>query len=277
MKSIILFLITLVPIICFAQDTTDFERRINELHWIQGPATGKIGEKATIFIPAGYQFLGEQDAKEFLKISGNIPEDGNYLLAPNSLSWWSVFRFSETGYIKDDEKIDANDLLNKLKSQDQDSNQQRKNMGLQLFYTDGWQLAPHYDSVNNRLEWAIRLRDENYHTNINYTTRLLGRSGVISAILVGDTDTLENDTREFKKILRNFNYVSGETYAEYKPGDHVAEIGLSALILGGAAAVAAKKGFFGIIAGFLAATWKFILGGIAALWAAIKRLFSRKE
>jgi uncharacterized membrane-anchored protein len=79
---------------------------------------------------------------------------------------------------------------------------------------------------------------------VNYTSRLLGRSGVMSAILVSDVESLSANTEKFKKALLEFSYVLGKRYAEFKKGDRVAEHGLAVLILGGAAAVAAKKGFW---------------------------------
>ena len=62
-----------------------------------------------------------------------------------------------------------------------------------------------------------------------------------------------------------------------KGGDKVAAIGLGALVLGGAAAVATKKGLWGIIGGFLAATWKFLIAGAVALFAGAGKLFGRKK
>jgi uncharacterized membrane-anchored protein len=75
--------------------------------------------------------------------------------------------------------------------------------------------------------------------------------------------------------VKGFQYVSGQTYGEYQPGDHVAAYGLAALITGGAAAVAAKKGLFSVIGGFLVAAWKFVLAGFLALGAWFKSLFKK--
>ena len=53
--------------------------------------------------------------------------------------------------------------------------------------------------------------------------------------------------------------------------------GLAALVLGGAAAVATKKGFWAVLGGFFAAGWKFIIAGAVALFAGIGKIFSRKK
>ena len=57
----------------------------------------------------------------------------------------------------------------------------------------------------------------------------------------------------------------------------MAEIGLAALVVGGAAAVAAKTGFWKVLITALAAFWKFIAVGAVAVFAAIGKLFKKKE
>jgi uncharacterized membrane-anchored protein len=99
----------------------------------------------------------------------------------------------------------------------------------------------------------------------------------MKAILVSDPEMLEADTKEFKTILKGFTYNSGESYAEFRSGDKVAEYGLAALILGGAAAVATKKGFWAAIAGFFAAFWKVIVGLGAAAIAGLGSMFKKKQ
>ena len=249
---------------------------IKQLNW-QDKGKGAIAGKAVVNIPAGYGFLGEADTSKLLQAFGNPPSHDNFLIAPKSLDWFAVFSFDDTGYIKDDEKIDADDLLKSMKASDKAGNDERKKLGLAALYTDGWQVPPHYDTATKRLEWGLRLRDEDGDKNVNYTSRILGRSGVMSATLVSDTESLAKNTDEFKKVLAGFNYNTGESYAEFKNGDKVAAIGLGALILGGAAAVATKKGLWGVIGGFLAAGWKFIAAAAVALFAGLGKLFGRKK
>jgi len=273
-----LFILLLCPLMAFSkQDSTNQEDEFAKLNWIKGPVVGEIGDKAKINVPKGYVFLNEKDTSRYIELSGNPPMRNHYLIAPQSFNWWAVFTFSPVGYVKDDEKIDAEDLLSKLKSGDSIGNEERKKLGLDFIFTDGWQLSPHYDNETKRLEWAVRLRTSNGVMNVNYTTRLLGRTGYMSGILVGDTETLSRDSAEFKTVLKQFDFVSGERYSEFKAGDHVAELGLAALVLGGAAAVATKKGFWAVLVGFAAAFWKLALVGIAAVGAAISGIFKKKQ
>lgn len=108
---------------------------------------------------------------------------------------------------------------------------------------------------------------------INYNTRLLGRTGVMSVTLVSGVDTLDSDVAEFKQMLAGFNYNQGQRYAEYEPGDKLATYGLAALVTGGAAAAVVKSGagkglFKAIIAGAVAV--------FAFLGGALKRVFKRQ-
>ena len=168
-------------------------------------------------------------------------------------------------------------LLKTLKASDAPSNEERKRLGMEALYTEGWQVPPHYDLDTKRLEWGMRLRTGSNHYVINYSSRLLGRSGVMSAVLVADPETLAADTAQFKAALKDFDYVPGEKYSEFKAGDRIAEYGLAALIVGGAAAVATKKGFWSLLAGFFAAFWKVLAGlGVAAL-AGLGSIFKRKQ
>jgi uncharacterized membrane-anchored protein len=167
--------------------------------------------------------------------------------------------------------------LKSLKDGDESGNEERKQLGLSALYTDGWQVAPHYDAETKRLEWGVRLRSEDGSMNINYSSRILGRTGVMDAVLVSDTETLASNTQAFKTALHDFQYNAGETYSEFKEGDKVAAYGLAALVLGGAAAAAGKKGLFGVLGGFLVAFWKLIAGAVIAAIVGLGSLFKKKQ
>lgn len=275
----LLFLLCFVPLLVLAQEQRgSVQDELRKLAWQEGPARGAIGDKAGIEIPAGYVFLGDRDTARFIQLVGNPPpQTSHYLIAPKSLDWFAVFSFDATGYIKDDEKIDADGLMKSLKEGDGPQNEERKRLGMRSMYTDGWAVAPHYDAQTKRLEWGVRLRSEDGRMNVNYTSRILGRSGVMRAVLVSDVESLSKDTQAFKTALQKFDYNPGETYAEFKQGDKVAEYGLAALILGGAAAVATKKGLWGAIGGFLAAFWKVIAAAAVGLVAAVRGFLKKRS
>lgn len=246
---------------------------LQKLAWQRAPGDGTIGAKAKIRIPEGYSFLDERNTRRFLELMGNPPRDNHYLIAPSNLDWFAVFSFDPVGYVKDDEKIDAAALLDSLKKGDEPGNEERKRLGMAPIYTDGWHVPPHYDSNSKRLEWGMRLRDEKGSMHVNYTSRLLGRSGVMSAVLVSSPQTLNDDMKAFNGALAGYQFNAGEQYAEFKSGDKIAEYGLAALVVGGAAAAAAKAGLFKSLGKFL---WVIVGGAAMAGWALFKKLFARK-
>lgn len=265
----------LVPGFAQAQrDPVVIMQELQKLAWQRGPGEGAIGAKARIRIAEGYAFLDEKNTRRFLELMGNPPRDNHYMIAPANLDWFAVFAFDPVGYVKDDEKIDADKLLETLKKGDEPGNEERKRLGMRPIYTDGWHVPPHYDASTKRLEWGMRLRDEKGGLHVNYTSRLLGRSGVMSAILVSSPQTLNEDMKAFNGALAGYDFVPGEKYAEFKSGDKIAEYGLAALVVGGAAAAAAKAGLFKSLGKFL---WVIIGGAAMGGWALLKRLFGRRE
>ncbi len=273
----LLAVLLLIPCLAWALTEQEVSAELQKLAWQNGPISADIASKAKIKIPKDFVYLDEKNTRHFLELAGNPPQDGHFLIAPQSLRWFAVFSFNPSGYIQDNEKIDPADLLEKLQQSDVPANEERQRLGMPALYTDGWQVLPHYDSNTKHLEWGLRLKTGNGEKSINYTSRLLSRSGVMSAVLVSDVARLDQDTAEFKSALKDFSFNAGENYSEFRDGDKIAEYGLGALILGGAAAVAAKKGFFAVIAGFLAAFWKVLLGLAIAALAGMKSLFSRKK
>lgn len=244
------------------------------LGWQDGPTQGALGNKATIAVPKGIRFLNETEGSKYLELTGNLPSREAIL---ESETWFAAFSFDEAGYVKDDEVIDADAILKRMKENDGPANEERRRLGLTEIYTDGWHIPPHYDPQTKHLEWAIKLHSAtNPEPVINYTVRLLGRSGYESAILVSSPQTLDADVKAFKAALTGFDFNAGEKYQEFKQGDKVAAYGIGALVAGGAAAVATKSGFWKVLLGGLAAFWKVIAAGAIALIAGLGKVFKKK-
>jgi uncharacterized membrane-anchored protein len=262
-----------------AQQGLSPEQRREEfakLPWQVGPASGAVGSKATLQVPDKARLLPESHGARFLELTGNLPQPGQTILVGGN--WWAVFSFSDIGYIKDDEKLDADELLKTLKASDGPSNEERKKRGIPQLTTDGWAVPPHFDPQTKHLEWGLRLRAEgDLNPVINYTVRMLGRSGYESVTLVSDPTTLERDVAELKAMLKGFAFNGGESYAEFKAGDRVAEIGLGALVLGGAAAAAVKGGWWKSLVAALVAGWKLVAGVAVAAVVGLGKLLGRKK
>lgn len=250
----------------------------SELDWQVGPRTSDIAAKASLKLADDtFAFLDEANSKKFLELTGNIPESGNFTLLSVKDDWFALFTFDPSGYVKDDEKVDPDTLLKQLKSGDEAANEERKRLNIPQMYTEGWRVPPHYDPETKQLEWGLKARGDDGHEISNYTIRILGRTGVMSATLVSNPETLDTDVKNFKAVLKGFDFNSGERYSEFKEGDRLAEYGLAALVAGGLAVAASKKGVWAAIASFAAATWKFLAAGFIGLLAWIRSRFTKKN
>ena len=270
------FVLALAPVLPVAAQETEADP-LAALPWQIGPTKGQIGERVTIDVPDGYVFLGAQGTSKLNELMENPPTGADeYTIAPKSLDWFAYFTFDEVGYVKDDESLDAEDLLASIKDGTEQSNEERRSRGWETMTIDGWSFKPQYDKQLNALEWPILAHaDKSRHKIVNYNTRLLGRRGVMQVVVVSDPEGLDAAVSQFKSLMPGYAYNDGEKYAQFKEGDHVAAYGLAALVTGGAAAVASKKGLFAAIGIFLAKMWKLVLIGLVAVGAAIRKLFGR--
>jgi len=274
-----------------AMDLSDPHALVDEMgksmgiEWQMGPSVGHLGSIGELKIPEGFIFADARGTKKFMELTHNPSGDselGTLLPIPDGgTSWFVVFSYNETGHVKDDERneLDADALLETLKEGTQQGNAERERRGWSKLELVGWEKPPFYDTKTNNLTWATIARDEpaaskdgsQAHSGadgVNWSTRLLGRRGAMSLDLVLNKSELPGVLPSFEKIVEGFSFVSGERYAEFQPGDKVAQYGLAALVAGGAGLVAAKTGL-------LAKLWKPIAIGLVAVGAFFKRLWSR--
>jgi uncharacterized membrane-anchored protein len=278
------FLAALVPSTGQAQ-----ERRTiwNMIDWQNGPSTGMLGLIADIGVPSYCKLADGKGTRTFLEATGNVPsgsEVGLLLCDPagDSSYWFVVFDFQESGYVKDDEKatLDAAKILKTLQDGQEAGNEVRRSRGLDELLVTGWERPPYYDPVTNNLTWSVRVRTkDDPEENINHSVRLLGRRGVMHVDLVADQKDMALAVPAFDSALTEFGYFTGHTYSEWKPGDKVAEYGLTALVAGGAGLAAVKLGLFAKlwkwILGVLLALKKFVIVLILGIGAFFKKLFKR--
>jgi len=255
-----------------------------DIDWKIGPGKAQVGSYAEIELPTGYYFTGKKGTVKLMQMMGNLITDreegflspGNIFEKGSKEPWIVVFEFQDIGYVKDDEKksIDSVKLLADMKEGVKAGNEERERRKLPKMEVVGWAVEPHYNDQTNNLEWGLLLQTEKGDKVVNYDVRMLGRNGVMQSTLVLSPDQLGETLPQFREVLGAFAFVSGQRYAEYREGDRIAKIGLTALIAGGAAAAAWKFGFFKYIGKFAV----FIVAGIAGFFRkAWNRLFGKKE
>jgi len=246
---------------------------------LKGPAKANLEGIAQIDVPAGYQFLDGKTIRALMKASGE-PTSGREqgLLMPTNDHWSVIFEFDDVGYVKDDEKdkLDADKLLAAIREGTARANQERERLGSPPLEIVGWEQPPKYDAVTHNLEWAIRATSAG-RPILNYNTRLLGRKGVMEAVLIVEPDKLPATLPTFKDLLAGHSFQSGQNYAEYRSGDRIAKYGLAALVVGGGAVGAAKLGLFAWLAVALKKAWKLIVVAIVGGIAFFKRLIFGRE
>jgi uncharacterized membrane-anchored protein len=267
--NIILFLFLNV----MAQDQSQ-EAEFPDVKWIEGPCVANIGGIAEINVPEGFIFCDGDNTRILMESMGNLPTHEEVgFLAGESFDWFIVFEFSRIGYIRDDEKdtLDHDAMLKSIQKGTEQANKYRKKRGFPNLYITGWEIEPHYNLATNNLEWAIRGKDEYESPFINYNTRLLGRSGVMRVTLVAEPEEIESTIPVYKMNLESFAFKPGNRYAEFRKGDKVAKYGLTALVVGGGAALVAKTGLGKYI-------WKILIAifiGISALFKRISNFFKQ--
>jgi uncharacterized membrane-anchored protein len=254
--------------------------KVRALDWVRGPRAVEIGANSTLSLPEGYVYLDAANTKKFEELNENLSDGKEVMIAPKTLQWSAYLLFEDEGYVKDDEKIDADAILKNLKEGTEAANEERKRRGWSELHVVGWSIPPAYNSSTKRLEWATLLQSQGGQST-NFFTKVLGRRGFTTVILVSAPENTKTAVADLDGVLTGYRFKQGDTYADWRPGDKVAEYGLAGLIAGGAVAAAAKTGL-------LKGLWKFLVAGIAAFWkvlvaacvavaAGLKSLFKRKQ
>ena len=258
----------------------EFLAKLRALDWVRGPRAVGIGANSTLALPEGYVYLDAANTKKFEELNENLSNGQEVMIAPKTLQWSAYLIFEDEGYVKDDEKIDADAILKTMKEATESANEQRKRRGWPDLHVLGWSIPPAYNSSTKRLEWATLLQSQGGQAT-NFFTKVLGRRGFTTIILVSAPENTTAAVAALDNVLTGYSFKQGETYGDWRPGDKVAEYGLAGLIAGGAVAAAAKTGL-------LKGLWKFLVAGIAAFWkllvaaavaavAALKSLFKRRQ
>lgn len=251
----------------------------DRIAWKFGPTTVDLGrDTAQVALPEGYRFANAEDTRRLMKALGNTVDDSEVgMITPlaEDQDWILVFEYHPDGYVKDDDRneIDKDAILESYKEGTEAANEQRKKAGVPGLHVTGWFEEPRYDARTHNLVWAMKARSDDGSEVVNYNVRLLGREGFMSVTLVDEPGRLAQSKPEVEKLLADFSYKTGKSYAEFVPGDKVAKYGLVALVAGGAGAAASKLGLFAVLAKFFGKLGKAAVLLVVGAIAGIRRLF----
>lgn len=290
MRTLYLLFAAVLFALLFASGTARADEKepvdLETYAWKSGPAPLSLPHGVEMQLPDGYRFLGMPEAGDLMKKLGNLYNEnllGLVISERPEEQFFVSLRFDEEGFIKDDEKLDAKELLDAIRDGEEQYNEERKKLGFGSIHAEGWQEEPRYDRASHHVVWALNVRGEQ-GTSVNLNTRILGRKGYASVNLVTASDELATYRANGVAILRATTFAQGHRYEDFDASkDKVAEYGLTGLVLGGAGVGIAKAAKLGILAKF----WKGFLAllvagkkGIVALFAAIaalaRKLFGKK-
>ncbi|TAL27723.1 MAG: DUF2167 domain-containing protein [Alphaproteobacteria bacterium] len=254
---------------------------------VHGPDKVKLGNQATLSLPAGVNFIPKKQALAVMAHMGNHMDEENFygLLIPadENQKWFVAASFDDSGFIKDDDQasIDADKILEEMQKGLKEDNDDRKAQGISQLEIVGWIEKPHYDAKAHQLIWSIEAKETGgkapppSDNAVNYNTFALGRGGFISLNLVTSTTDVGNDKKIIATLLQNLAFDEGRKYENFDPKtDKVAEYGLMALIGG----VAAKKlGLFALLAAVVAKSAKALIVVALAAGVAVKKFFKRRD
>lgn len=241
---------------------------------------------ATLKLNDEFYYLDPADTERLLTDGWGNPPGFKTLgmIVPKAVSplsergWGVIVSYKADGHISDEDaaKIDYAELLKQMQEEDEAENKERQEQGYAGLHLLGWAEPPHYDNSTHKMYWARELKaDDAEQTTLNYSIRVLGREGVLELNAVAAMADLPTIKQELPKVLAFTNFTDGNLYTDFNPStDKLATYGLAALVAGG---IAAKAGLFAKIGIFLLAAKKFLVIGVVALFAVIRKLFNRNK
>lgn len=241
---------------------------------------------ATLKLNDEFYYLDPADTERLLTDGWGNPPGFKTLgmIVPKAVSplsergWGVIVSYKADGHVSDEDaaKIDYAELLKQMQEEDEEDNQQRQKQGYAGLHLLGWAEPPRYDDTTHKMYWARELKaDDAQQTTLNYSIRVLGREGVLELNAVAAMADLPTIKQEMPKVLAFTNFTDGNLYTDFNPKtDKLATYGLAALVAGG---IAAKAGLFAKIGIFLLAAKKFLVVGVVALFAVIRKLFNRNK
>lgn len=288
--SLVLVAALLVPHVARGQKPDTPQQTPAQFLASLNPHSGTVTLKnglAVLNVPENFRYIDGAESRRLLVQGwGNPPGSADHVLGMmfpagmnplDDSAYAVVVSFDEDGYVDDDdaESLDYAKLLRDMQRDAASENDSRREHGYPTVRLVGWATPPHYNRESHKLYWAKELafNGATDHT-LNYNVRLLGRRGVLVLNAVAPMTALAGVERDMQTMLTFVEFGEGHRYTDFVSGDKTAAYGIAGLVAG---AVAAKAGFFKLLwLGILAAK-KFIILGIVAVGAFLRKHFGKKD
>jgi len=256
------------------------------LHWKQGEIPLHNG-LAVLKLSPKFHYIDHADTVKVLQAWGNknvgetlgmiFPSDAG----PFDREHWGVLiQYSDDGHVKDDDakSVDYTKLMTDMQAAVKKEDETRKEQHEPQVELLGWATPPKYDDATHKMFWAKELRFEGETENtLNYNIRVLGKEGVLVLNAIATMKQLPLVQKETPELLTQVEFGPGNRYDDFKPGVHkLAGYGLAGLVAGGlVVGTAAKFGIFKILITALLALKKFLVVGVVAAAAGVKKFLKK--
>lgn len=261
---------------------SNIEAEVESLNWRKGPGEFFLDRsKSVVRLGESAELLIGVDVGRYLFLTNGIelPEAEAVLYSP--AFGIVLVEYSEIGYVKtlDWEKINIDDLLDKMKVNLATQNKERIKNGHQSVEILGWQAAPSYDGILQTVEWSLSLFSSDLGEYSQAGAVKLGRHGIVGFSYVDNQGSRVSSDEVIQNVLSVHDFQSGAKYSDYIDGDKIAGATLAGLIAAKAGLKTAGKGGIAVL---LAAIALFLKKGGATILAALAglavwKLRSRKK
>ncbi|QGM98717.1 DUF2167 domain-containing protein [Methylocystis parvus] len=188
-----------------------------------GPAEIRIGDRATMWLPAGRVFLPLETAHKLAQEAGLEWRPGvQGMVAPagGKLEWLAPVELLDDGYIKTGEpdSLEPGKLLTAFEASLPEVNAQRVHAGQPPVALDGWLIAPAIDD-KRRLSACVNISTQNDQNGLdkffNCESWALGRQGAIKVGLADGGEGAERLKDEAASLASTIVYDRGKAYEDF--------------------------------------------------------------
>lgn len=253
---------------------------LQAMPWQEGGTHQMAVSSSSIKISTGWEYLDAEAAQRYLYLLNGTEFE---LVEGVAVNWDTeeLFTFDhyDSGYVTLDdwEDMDAATLLQQIIDGTEAANVERREMGISEMHVIGWLQEPYLDRETNAAYWAIEAVDEESGPIINYVAMKLGRKGYEELTWVGTKEQFSGAPATMTAMLGAHTFDSGFRYADFTTGDKLAGVGIAALVAASAGGSSnGKVGFFAALVLLLKKFIAFIVAGVVAVGAALKRLITGK-
>ena len=117
-----------------------------------GPVDIPLLDQAHLHLPKGMAFVPSAEANRLLRAMGNQVYDSlvGAILPEGDASWLTTVEWTKSGYIKDNEQLNADEILAGLREGTEAGNADRRARGFPELEVTDWVQPPRYDQTKQR-------------------------------------------------------------------------------------------------------------------------------